>query len=114
MSTPFRKILPGLAALALAGPWAIATAMPEDDVAARESARAAAEFEPAFDVKPVPGFKRRMRGERIVYCRTERKIGTRIASETCIDQAKMPAYLAALEENRELLRHIRTGETRIN
>lgn len=110
----FRKIFPGLAALALVGPWAIAAAMPEDDLAASESARAAAQFEPAIDVKPVPGFRRRMRGERIVYCRTERKIGTRIASETCIDQAQMPAYLAALEENRELVRQLRSGENRIN
>jgi hypothetical protein len=114
MLKPFRKMFPGLAAFVLAGPWAIAAAMPEDDLAASESARAVVHFEPAIDVKPVPGFKRKMRGERIVYCRTERKIGTRIASETCIDQAQMPAYFAALEENRELLRQSRTGENRIN
>jgi hypothetical protein len=65
---------------------------------------------PAVDPPEVPGFKTKMRGERIVYCRVEQRLGTRFKSETCIDQDRMPAYLEALEENRQAAKQIRTGD----
>jgi hypothetical protein len=102
-----------LAVAALIGPWAMTCATPGDEPAVRSAARIDPPFVPAIDAKPVPGFKIKMRGERIAYCRIEQKIGTRFKSETCIDPDLMPAYLAALEENREAARQIRTGENRI-
>jgi hypothetical protein len=98
MSGTLRILCLGLAAAVFASPWSVAADTP---------------FVPADDPEPVPGFKIKMRGERIAYCRIEQKIGTRFKSETCIDQDLMPAYLAALEENREAARQIRTGENRI-
>ena len=75
---------------------------------------AADPFVPSIDPEPVAGFRLKMRGDRVAYCRIEQKIGTRFRTETCIDQAQMPAYLAALEENRSSLKQLRTGENRIN
>ena len=88
----------GLAMAAIAVPW----------VAAAEP------FVPSIDHEPVAGFSLKMRGDRVAYCRIEQKIGTRFRTETCIDPAQMPAYLAALEENRSSLKQLRTGENRIN
>jgi hypothetical protein len=98
MRDRIRTVRLGLALIALAGPWAVAAEKP---------------FVPAIDPPSVPGFTKKMRGERIAYCRMEQKLGTRFWTETCIDQAQMPAYLAALEENRQAAKQIRTGENRI-
>jgi hypothetical protein len=107
-------MLLGIAAGALAGAWLAAGATPAEPVVVHRAARIPAPFVPSIDLHAVPGFTMKMRGERIVYCRTEQKLGTRFRTETCFDQAQMPAYLAALEENRALAKSFRTGENRIN
>lgn len=104
----------GLAAIALAGPWALAAAAPADDVIVKRTVRIDAPFVAAIDLDAVPGFKKKMRGDSIAYCRIEQKIGTRFKTETCIDQTQMATYLAALEENQRQVKDLGNGETRIN
>lgn len=91
-----------------------AAAAASGDAPAKRRAARDAPFVPAVDPLPVPGFAIRMRGERLAYCRVEQRIGTRLKTEICIDQAKMPEYLAALEENRQAARQLRAGENVID
>ncbi len=108
------KIRLGVAVIALIGPCSIAVAAATDEVVVRRTARIVAPPVLAIDIDPVPGFTKKTRGDRLVFCRTEQKIGTRFKTETCIDHVHMPAYLAALEENRQQVRRIRYGDNRIN
>ncbi len=100
--------------VALAALWVDAIATPADEVSVKRTIRIDAPFVPAIDPDSVPGFTIKMRGDRIAYCRIEQKIGTRFKTESCIDQAQMSIYLAALEENRQLVKRLGQGETRIN
>lgn len=109
-----RKLGTGLAVMLLAGASAVAAAAPTDEPVRQRSVRIDPPFVPAVDIDSVPGYRKTMRGDRIAYCRTERKIGTRFKTEVCIDQAQMPAYLAALEEQRRELKRMHSGEYRIN
>jgi hypothetical protein len=107
-----RRLGPALAIGAIAG--GIAAAAPADETVVKRSVRIPTTFVPAIDPADVPGFTVKFIGDRVVYCRKEQKIGTRFRTETCIDQANMAQYLAALEENRRQVKDLGSGETRIN
>lgn len=50
------------------------------------------------EFKPPPGFLPKKRGDKVVYCKKERPIGTRFNSETCFDEAQLRAYLIARDQ----------------
>lgn len=62
------------------------------------SATPAAEKKPQF--KPPPGYRAKIHGWDIVYCRKEAVLGSRFPKEICMTEAELKAYLAANEEMR--------------
>lgn len=54
--------------------------------------------EPAF--KPPPGYRVKINGWDIVYCRKTPVLGSRFAKEVCMTEAQLKEHLAANEEMR--------------
>jgi hypothetical protein len=62
------------------------------------SAFAAEDKKPQF--KPPPGYKVKINGWDIVYCRKEAVLGSRFKKEICMTEAELKAYLASQDEIR--------------
>lgn len=58
----------------------------------------APEKKPQF--KPPSGYRAKIHGWDIVYCRKEAVLGSRFPKEICMNEAELKAYLAANEEMR--------------
>lgn len=56
------------------------------------------ETKPAF--KPPPGYRVKINGWDIVYCRKTPVLGSRFAKEVCMTEAQLKEHLAANEEMR--------------
>lgn len=70
---------------------------------------AAAETKASDEVVVPPGFKKKKRGEHIVYCIKGKATGTRFPSESCYDEAGLAEYILkreagnrAFEQNRAI------------
>jgi hypothetical protein len=50
--------------------------------------------------KPPPGYKVKINGWDIVYCRKEAVLGSRFKKEICMTEAELKAYLASQDEMR--------------
>lgn len=85
-----------LAGLALAGARAAA-----GDEKAAEPAEAKAEF------KPPPGWKKKKRGQYVVYCRKDAQGGTRMPKETCYDEQGIRDMLAAQRDDTQKVDQMR-------
>lgn len=55
------------------------------------------------EFKPPPGYKTKIAGWDIVYCRKTAVLGTRFPKEVCMTEAELKAYLARNEEMRDEL-----------
>ena len=59
------------------------------------------------EFKPPPGFITKKRGKYVLYCKREAPMGTRLKTETCLDEAQMRDYVLALAENKRDVDRIR-------
>jgi hypothetical protein len=50
--------------------------------------------------KPPPGYKVKIHGWDIVYCRKEAVLGSRFKKEICMTEVELKAYLASQDEMR--------------
>ena len=101
MQKRIRRVGLALLTITLAQPWAIGAEPP------------AGEAVEDLDSISIPGFTKTERGGRIVFCKTDQKIGTRFKTEKCIDSEHARAYLAALEDNKRELESLRSALNRI-
>ncbi|MGE0466677.1 MAG: hypothetical protein AB7P44_09560 [Steroidobacteraceae bacterium] len=76
--------------------------MSADKPVAEAEPDAVAEADPdkARGFKLPAGFKEKKRGKFVLYCKRDAPMGTRVKTETCLDEAQMRDYLLALETNK--------------
>lgn len=55
------------------------------------------------ELKPPPGFRAKKRGDVVVYCRKETKLGSRFPAEKCYDQAGLRELRLAELEHTEMM-----------
>ena len=84
--------------------WGASAAGSEPPDAAADAAERVADAEPDANkergFKLPPGFKEKKRGKFVLYCKRDAPMGTRVKTETCLDEAQMRDYLLALETNK--------------
>lgn len=66
-----------------------------------------AEAKKAEEFKPPPGFLTKKRGKYTLYCKREAPMGTRLKTETCLNEEQMRDYILALAENKRDVDRIR-------
>lgn len=55
-----------------------------------EEKQTTAEAKPAeSEFKPPPGYRRKKRGDAVIYCRKEKPLGSRFPEEKCYDEAQL-------------------------
>jgi hypothetical protein len=72
--------------------------IPEAKASAAKVAQAKAAEAEEIDLPP--GFMKKKRGKHILYCKKDVPMGTRIKTETCLDEAGIRNYLLALQETK--------------
>jgi len=90
-----------IASVALAQETASGNETPAADQAKERAATAAAAQakNETEELKPLPGFRAKKRGDKILYCIQDSTVGTRFKTEKCYDAEQMKAYLLAREQN---------------
>lgn len=71
-----------------------------------ESATAAEAKEPDVFTPP-PGYKAKKRGKKVVYCKKNLESGTRFASESCYDEARLKEMEMARQEDQTRFDQVR-------
>lgn len=86
-------------------------AVAEEPKAASEPAAAAAKPAAQEAFTPPPGFRKRTRGQFVVYCRREEPKGSRFPKEVCYDEDGLRALVLAQREDQQKVDAMRKVQT---
>jgi hypothetical protein len=96
-----------LIALLLTGPALAGTRAAAEDEKPAEPAEAKADAEADKEFKPPPGWKKKQRGQYVVYCRKQSVQGTRMPTEKCYDEQGIREMLAAQRDDAQKVDQMR-------
>jgi hypothetical protein len=92
-------------AFAVGSPIADETPVSKDAVAAP----AAKEKQAEREFKPPKSYRVRQRGSETVYCKKDRTIGSRLATEKCYNEAQLRDHLLVVEQELRTLEQHRSA-----